>query len=114
MAKSNRSNRNDWGVLEMAREKPIAAAATAVGAAAAGLFLWSKRTQISDQLSSLNDQFAEWKQNWMTSDTEAAFTTGDDINTGTTKTTASRGRSARRHRGATATAGAQTEATPTT
>ena len=34
MAKSNRSNRNDWGVLEMARERPIAAAATAVGAAA--------------------------------------------------------------------------------
>ena len=40
----------------MARERPFAAAATAAGAAAAGLFLWSKRTQISDQLSDLSEQ----------------------------------------------------------
>ena len=71
MAKSNRSNRNDWGVLEMARERPIAAAATAVGAAATGLFLWSKRTQISDQLSSLSDQFSQW--------TESIRANGDDF-----------------------------------
>ena len=77
MTKSNRSNRNDWGVLEMAREKPIAAAATAVGAAAAGLFLWSKRTQISDQLSSLSDQFGQWTESMRESgnDFEAATRT---------------------------------------
>ena len=62
MAKNNRSNPNDWGVLELARERPIAAAATAVGAAAAGLFLWSKRTQISEQLSSLSDQVSQWTE----------------------------------------------------
>jgi hypothetical protein len=58
---SGRNQHSDWGVIEMARERPLAAAATAAGAAAAGLFLWSKRTQISDQLSNLTDQFGEWK-----------------------------------------------------
>ena len=56
-----RNQYSDWGVLEMVRERPLAATAAAAGAAAAGLFLWSKRTQISDQLSSLSDQFSEWK-----------------------------------------------------
>jgi len=62
MPKSNtrgRSDRNDWGVMEMARERPVAAAAAA-GAAAAGLFLWSKRHQISQQISELSDQIGEW------------------------------------------------------
>lgn len=59
---SGRNQYSDWGVMEMARERPIAAAAAAAGAAAAGLFLWSKRTQISDQLSHLNDQFSEWRE----------------------------------------------------
>lgn len=63
---NNPSGRNqyssDWGVMEMARERPMAAAAVAAGAAAAGLFLWSKRSQISDQLSNLSDQFSEWTQ----------------------------------------------------
>jgi len=52
---SGRNQYSDWGVMEMARERPIAAAAAAAGAAAAGLFLWSKRTAISDQ-------FSEWRE----------------------------------------------------
>ena len=69
---SNRGGRNnnpggrnqysDWGVTEMVRERPIAAAAAAAGAAAAGLFLWSKRAQISDQLGSLSDQISDWSR----------------------------------------------------
>ena len=59
---SGRNQYSDWGVLDMARERPMAAAAVAAGAAAAGLFLWSKRTQISDQLSNLSDQFSEWRR----------------------------------------------------
>jgi len=58
---SGRNQYSDWGVMEMVRERPIAAAAATVGAAATGLFLWSKRTQIGDQLSNLSDQFSEWK-----------------------------------------------------
>ena len=58
---TGRNQYSDWGMMEMVRERPLAATAAAAGAAAAGLFLWSKRTQISDQLSSLSDQFSEWK-----------------------------------------------------
>ena len=78
MAKSNRSNRNDWGVLEMAREKPIAAAATAVGAAAAGLFLWSRRTQINEQLSDLTEKFGQWTESMRASGNDGAFKSASD------------------------------------
>lgn len=59
------SRRDNWsaGVLDLARERPVAAAAVAAGAAAAGLFLWSKRSQISSQLSNLSDQIGEWTEN---------------------------------------------------
>ena len=61
MAKKNDRDRSrSNGVLEMARERPVAAVAAAAGAAAAGLFLWSKRTQISDQLGQISDQIGEW------------------------------------------------------
>ena len=65
---SGRNQYSDGGVMEMARERPVAAAAAAVGAAAAGLFLWSKRTQISDQLSGLSDQIGEWTHNMRSGD----------------------------------------------
>jgi hypothetical protein len=48
------------GVMDMARERPVAAAAAAAGAVAASVFLWSKRSQISDQLSHLSEQISEW------------------------------------------------------
>ena len=63
---NNPSGRNqysgDWGVTELVRERPIAAAAAAAGAAAAGLFLWSRRAQISNQLTNLSDQIGEWTE----------------------------------------------------
>ena len=72
---NNPTGRNQYsgGVLDMARERPLAAATAAVGAAAAGLFLWSKRTQISDQLSNLSEQVSEWSQNMRSSDSSALF-----------------------------------------
>ena len=72
---NNPSGRNQYsgGVLDMARERPLAAATAAVGAAAAGLFLWSKRTQISDQLSNLSDQVSEWSQNMRSGEGSALF-----------------------------------------
>src|SRR4051794_17138365 len=90
---NNPSGRNqyssDWGVTELVRERPIAAAAAAAGAAAAGLFLWSRRAQISNQLSNLSDQIGEWR--------EGQFETGDDTagltTTGSTSTTGRRGMS---------------------
>ncbi|HKU91954.1 MAG TPA: hypothetical protein VJP82_01245 [Sphingomicrobium sp.] len=81
---SGRNQYSDWGVMEMARERPIAAAAAAAGAAAAGLFLWSKRTAISDQLSNLSDQFSEWR--------EGMNSNGEFDDTAGLTTTASTGR----------------------
>jgi len=45
---------------DYARERPIAAAAAAAAAVGAGVFLWSRRGQISDQISTLSDQLNEW------------------------------------------------------
>ena len=59
---NNPSGRNqyssDWGVMDMARERPVAAAAVAAGAAAAGLFLWTKRARsaISSAISPTNQR----------------------------------------------------------
>ena len=53
-------NQYDSGLMGMARERPVSAAAVAAGAVAAGVFLWSKRGQISDQISQLSDQIGEW------------------------------------------------------
>jgi len=48
--------------IDSARERPIAAAAAVGGAVAAGVFLWSRRNQISEQLSDLSDQISEWRE----------------------------------------------------
>jgi hypothetical protein len=79
----SQKGRSDWGVLEMARERPIAAAAAAASAAAAGLFLWSKRNQISNQLNNLSDQIGGWTESMMSS-SGTSSQTGDnpDLKTG--------------------------------
>ena len=81
---SGRNQYSDWGVIAMARERPVAAAAAAVGAAAAGVFLWSKRTRISDQLSSLSDQIGDWRHNSTGEfdDTAGLTTTGSSRTSG--------------------------------
>ena len=87
---SRSSGSNDWGVTELVRERPIAAATAAAGAAAAGLFLWSRRAQISNQLSNLSDQIGQWTENIgsVEGDDTAGLTT-----TGSTATTTRRGMS---------------------
>lgn len=80
-SRSRSSRSDDWGVSELVRERPIAAAAAAAGAAAAGLFLWSRRAAISQQLSNLSDQIGEWTENMgsgsgMSDDTAGLTTSG--------------------------------------
>jgi hypothetical protein len=62
---NNPSGRNqysgDW--MDTVKERPIAAAAVAAASVGAGVFLWSKRNQISNQLSSLSDQISDWTEN---------------------------------------------------
>ena len=83
-SRSHSSRSNDRGVTELVRERPIAAAAAAAGAAAAGLFLWSRRAQISNQLTNLSDQIGEWTENLGSGggdDTAGLTTTGSTVTT---------------------------------
>jgi len=77
---NNPSGRNQYssGWIDTAKDKPIAAAAAAAAAVGAGVFLWSRRNQISDQLSNLSDQISDWTQSTGSgSDSEFALA-GDD------------------------------------
>ena len=49
---------SQWG--QTARDNPLKSAAIAAGAVATGVFLWSKRNEISNQISELSDQIADW------------------------------------------------------
>src|SRR4051794_25832429 len=60
---NNPEGRNQYsGLMSSARENPLTAAATIGGAVAAGVFLWSRRNQISDQITNLSDQLTEWRE----------------------------------------------------
>jgi hypothetical protein len=49
--------------MDSARDRPAATAAIAAAALGAGLFLWSRRSQISEQLSQIGGQIGEWNAN---------------------------------------------------
>ena len=69
MASKNRGKNNnpeghnqyDRGVIGSAKDRPFTAAAAVGGVVAVGVFLWSKRNQISDQISGLSEQISEWR-----------------------------------------------------
>jgi hypothetical protein len=68
---NNPDGRNQYsGLSGTAREHPMAAAAAVGGAVAAGVFLWSRRNQISDQIGNLSDQISEWRDGFMSGGTE--------------------------------------------
>ena len=69
---NNPEGRNQYsGVMSTARDNPVATAAAVGGAVAAGVFLWSRRNQISDQIGNLADQISEWREG-TTSDSDFA------------------------------------------
>ena len=92
-------NQYSWGVVDMARDNPLAATAVAAGAAAAGLFMWSRRSQISNQLSGLSDQFSEWRdsQSWG-SDSNDSFDDTAGLTTATATGTANTGSASKNRR----------------
>jgi hypothetical protein len=60
---NNPEGRNQYsGWTETAKDRPFATAAAAAAAVGAGVFLWSRRNQITDQLSNLSDQISEWRE----------------------------------------------------
>jgi hypothetical protein len=60
---NNPEGRNQYsGMIGAARANQIATAAAVGGAVAAGVFLWSRRNQISDQIGNLADTISEWRE----------------------------------------------------
>ena len=80
---NNPEGRNQYsgGMVDMARERPITAALGAAAAVGAGVFLWSRRNQISDQLSNLSDQITDWADNMRSGDGSAL--SFEDVDQGT-------------------------------
>jgi hypothetical protein len=75
---NNPEGRNQYsGVMGTARENPFAAAAAVGGAVAAGVFLWSKRNQLSEQIGNLSDQISDWREG----SGRGEFGTDDDTTT---------------------------------
>ena len=83
-------NQYDRGWFDSARERPVAAAVTAAAAVGAGVFLWSKRNQISDQISNLSDQISEWRDGL---GSEGQFTATDEDQTDSFVASRGKGRS---------------------
>jgi hypothetical protein len=86
--KSNRSGLGrDFGgdVMDMARDRPLAAAAVAAAAVGAGVFLWSRRNQISDQLSDISNQIRDWSQSFPSPDDDSEFDQSDETTADTTR-----------------------------
>ncbi|HEV2595064.1 MAG TPA: hypothetical protein VGU01_07690 [Sphingomicrobium sp.] len=77
-SRNSRGTDRSGGVVDLARERPIAAVAVAASAAAAGLFLWSRRAQITDQISNLSDQIGEWTENMGSGSASELSSFGDD------------------------------------
>ena len=70
-----RKNNNPEGRNQYSRS-PLIAAATVGGAVAAGVFLWSRRDQIGEQIGNLATQIGEWRDG-MASDTDGEFDGAD-------------------------------------
>lgn len=72
---NNPEGRNQYnnGWMDTARERPFAAAATAAAAVGAGVFLWSRRNQISEQISNLSDQLGEWTGSMQSGSSDGEF-----------------------------------------
>ncbi len=100
---NNPEGRNQYssGVLDIARDRPMTAALGAAAAVGAGVFLWSRRNQISDQLSSLSDQLVEWRESLGSDDFDDSDFGSDALVTGTrgTGSSANVGTKSRRSKG---------------
>ena len=71
---NNPEGRNQYsgGVMDMYRERPLTAALGTAAAVGAGVFLWSRRNQISDQIGNLADQISGWREGLQSGDDTAS------------------------------------------
>jgi hypothetical protein len=104
---NNPEGRNQYsgGVMDVARDRPFTAALGAAAAVGAGVFLWSRRNQISDQLSNLSDQIVEWRDSMGSDDFGDSDFGSDALVTGSrgSGSSANLGTKSRRSRGKTQT-----------
>jgi hypothetical protein len=99
---NNPSGRNqyssDW--MGTVRDRPMASAAAAAAAVGAGVFLWSKRNQIGDQISRLSDQVTDWADEMRSgsgsSNRELAMTEGPNESSAIESSRATGSRNARK------------------
>jgi hypothetical protein len=91
---NNSGGRNQYGgVTGAARANPLAAAAAVGSAVATGVFLWSRRSRLSEQIESLSNQVKEWRGS-TESDFVGENVSGDNsFATGSPRARGSRGRS---------------------
>jgi hypothetical protein len=70
---NNPEGRNQYtsGWMGTAKERPMATAAAAAAAVGAGVFLWSRRNQISEQINGLSEQFSDWTSSQQYSGSES-------------------------------------------
>jgi hypothetical protein len=76
---NNPEGRNQYsnGWMNTAKDKPFTTAAAAAAAVGAGVFLWSRRNQISDQINNLSGQLYDWADEMRASSSrELAMTEG--------------------------------------
>ena len=88
---------SDW--MDTIRERPIAAAAVAAASVGAGVFLWSKRNALSEQMSNLSSQISDWTENFRSSgneDFEMADSSPSGAATGSSSSRTSRSNVSRR------------------
>jgi hypothetical protein len=96
---NNPSGRNqyssDW--MDTVRDRPMTSAAAAAAAVGAGVFLWSKRNQISEQISRLSDQISDWSEErgWTGNSNEMAMAGGMDQSSETGSSRSGRSSSAK-------------------
>lgn len=71
---------NDW--MSTVKERPIAAAAVAAASVGAGVFLWSKRNALSEQMSNLSSQISDWTESMRSSSEDEEFEMADSSPSG--------------------------------
>ena len=100
MAKNNRGGRNNNpegrnqfsnGWMDAARDNPLTTAAAVGGAVATGVFLWSRRNQISNQIGQLGDQISEWREGMRSGSEEVELEMAGAGDMGSPETAKSRG-----------------------
>ena len=95
---NNAEGRNQYsnGWMDTAKDKPFTTAAAAAAAVGAGVFLWSRRNQISDQINNLSGQLYDWADEMRASSgRELALTDGPNESSAIESSRATAARSGR-------------------